>query len=135
MLVGRYDSYRSPDTLGIYGSVALVSSCGEVSVRWGDRLEGVRHLTLPASTRRGLLNLVDILTVAIAETWFTIFRLALLRGFCTTDNLCGSIVNMKAVEIGGRSRGDGTHATRRVFCCTDDSRGARWETPPKRSKV
>ena len=31
-----------------------------------DTLESVRHLTLPAAALRGLLYLVDILTIAIA---------------------------------------------------------------------
>ena len=131
----RCDSYRSPDILGTCGSMTLVSTCGGKKMRWRDGLEGIRHLTLPASTRRGLLDLVDILTVSIVKTWSAILRLALLRGFRATDNHCGSVVNMRTVKVGSRSGGDGTHATRRAFCYTDDSRDARWETPPKRSEV
>lgn len=63
---GRCDSCRSPDTLGICGEITLVTSCGAVKLHWEDALEGVRHLTLPASTWRSFLDLVDILTIAIA---------------------------------------------------------------------
>jgi len=64
----RCDSYRSPGTLDICRGVTLVSSCCEVKLRLKDTLESVRRLTLPASAWRGLLDLVDVLTVAIDQT-------------------------------------------------------------------
>ena len=79
-------------------------------------LESVRHLTLPASALRGLLDLVDILTVAIAQTWFTILCLALLWKLCATDHLYGSVVSMKVVKVRSGSGRGRTHATRRAFC-------------------
>ena len=133
VLDDRYDSYRFPDTLDICGRIILVLSYGGAKLRQNDALESVRHLILPASTLWSLLDLVDVLTIAIAQTWLAILRLALLCNFCATDNLCGSAVSTKAIKVGSRSGGGRTHATRRAFCCIDDSRDAHWGIPPKRS--
>jgi len=63
----RFDSYRSPGTLDICRGITLVSSCGEVKLCLKNILESVRCLTLPASGWWGLLDLVDVLTIAIDQ--------------------------------------------------------------------